>query len=77
LWYIAEKELNMEGLLIIIALQVVNLYCIYQVARADKIQSIMNGWFINNTWPDGFDVYDVLRPSLKNWFGLKWPSDFK
>lgn len=68
-----KTELFILGLLSII------IYCLYQLARNEKVYKIRINW-INKNDPrlDKYTYEDMFRPSFKNWFGLKFPkeSDF-
>ena len=52
------------------------IYCFYQLARNQKVYKIRINWIIKNDprW-DKHTYDDMFKPSLKNWFGLKFPNE--
>ena len=75
-----EKDVLVSGVLLL-ALSILELwYLIYQRHRCDAIMGIFYLWIIKQD-PRYFDYTfeEMYNPTLKNWFGLKWPreKDFK
>ena len=52
------------------------IYTVYQGFRNDKVLKIRLNWIWTMDMRRYRYTYDeMFKPSLKNWFGLKWPRD--
>lgn len=52
------------------------IYCMYQIARIDKIWWIRMDWnYLSDKRFFKYSIDEMLDINKKNWFGLKWPMD--